>query len=98
MPDGRIKNFKSYQHFQKHTSLGFFFNSTEQCTNIPKLYSPHSTKHESAIVLILLPDTTVFLSFRLKIGRVVPSSNSGCISWLVSIILKSVFNVIQKQE
>lgn len=24
MPDGRIKNFKSYQHFQKHTSLGFF--------------------------------------------------------------------------
>ena len=38
----------------------------------------------------LLPDTTVFLSFRLKIGLVVPSSNSGCISWLVSIILKSV--------
>lgn len=24
MPDGRIKNFKSYQHFQKHISLGFF--------------------------------------------------------------------------
>lgn len=38
----------------------------------------------------VLPDTTVFLSFRLKIGLVVPSSNSGCISWLVSIILKSV--------
>lgn len=36
MPDGRIKNFKSYQDFQKHISLGFFL--TQQCTNIPKLY------------------------------------------------------------